>query len=41
MDFIEAKLKKLPDIVETVIATQEEKLKPSRKNTRMQKFSSS
>jgi len=27
MDFIEAKLKKLPDIVETVIATQEEKVK--------------
>ncbi|MCS7124084.1 MAG: glutamine--fructose-6-phosphate transaminase (isomerizing) [Candidatus Bathyarchaeota archaeon] len=27
MDFIEAKLKKLPDIVETVITTQEEKVK--------------
>jgi glucosamine--fructose-6-phosphate aminotransferase (isomerizing) len=27
MDFIEAKLKKLPDIVETVIATQEAKVK--------------
>ncbi|MEM2589300.1 MAG: SIS domain-containing protein, partial [Candidatus Bathyarchaeia archaeon] len=27
MDFIEAKLKKIPDIVQTVIATQEEKVK--------------
>ncbi|MEM2281297.1 MAG: glutamine--fructose-6-phosphate transaminase (isomerizing) [Candidatus Bathyarchaeia archaeon] len=34
MDFIEAKLKKLPDIVETVIKTQEEKVKAIAKKYR-------